>query len=132
MNRRVAFPSALRCSFAALLLAAAPANRAPEDVWTGIDRVVAIGDVHGDCDQLVALLRSAGLIDAQEKWCGGKTHLVQTGDLLDRGPDSRRAMDLLMRLEGEAISAGGELHLLIGNHEAMNLYGDLRYVSAGE
>src|SRR6185503_16218623 len=61
-----------------------------------------------------------------------KTHLVQTGDILDRGSDSRKAMDLLMRLEDEARQAGGAVHALIGNHEAMNMYGDLRYVVPGE
>lgn len=105
---------------------------AVQDVWSGVERVVAIGDVHGDYEQFVAVLRSADLIDAQVNWCGGKSHVVQTGDLLDRGPDSRKVLDLLMRLEGEARSAGGEVHVLIGNHEVMNLYGDLRYVSAGE
>lgn len=105
---------------------------ADEDVWTGVERVVAVGDVHGDCDQLVSLLRSAELLDAQGNWSGGGTHLVQTGDLLDRGPDSRKAMDLLMKLEEQARSAGGRVHVLIGNHEAMNVYGDLRYVSPGE
>lgn len=128
MNRRRGF------LFLAPLLLLAPilAATAQEDVWTGIDRVVAVGDVHGDHDQFVAVLRSAGLLDAEGKWSGGKTHLVQTGDILDRGPDSRKAMDLLMRLEEEARSAGGAVHALIGNHEAMNLYGDLRYVSPGE
>ncbi|MBI3856888.1 MAG: metallophosphoesterase [Planctomycetes bacterium] len=113
-----------------LLLVAWPATA--EDVWTGVDRVVAVGDVHGDYDQFVAVLRSADLIDAQGKWSGGKTHLVQTGDILDRGPDSRKAMDLLMHLEEEAPKAGGAVHALIGNHEAMNMYGDLRYVVQGE
>jgi hypothetical protein len=114
------------------LLFLAAAQVAPADSWTGIDRVVAIGDVHGDYDQLVSLLGVARLIDAQGKWIGEKTHLVQTGDLLDRGPDSRKAMDLLMRLEDEARAAGGAVHCLIGNHEAMNITGDLRYVSEGE
>ena len=111
-------------------------NRSAQDqgagIWTGVERVVAVGDVHGDYDQLAAVLRSAGLIDEQSNWTGGKTHLVQNGDVLDRGPDSRKAMDLLMRLEKQAAEAGGYVHALIGNHEAMNVYGDLRYVSPGE
>jgi hypothetical protein len=115
-----------------LLFVLSGTGTAAEDVFTGIDRVVAVGDVHGDYDQFVAVLRSAQIIDADGKWIGGKAHLVQTGDVLDRGADSRKAMDLLMRLEEEAVKAGGAVHALIGNHEAMNLYGDLRYVSAGE
>jgi hypothetical protein len=52
--------------------------------------------------------------------------------VLDRGPDSRKAMELLMALTPQAEKAGGAVHALIGNHEAMNILGDLRYVSAGE
>jgi TPR repeat protein len=101
-------------------------------IWSGVERVVAVGDVHGDYPQLVAVLRSANLIDEENNWTGGKAHLVQTGDVLDRGPESRKALDVLMRLESQAAAAGGAVHLLIGNHEAMNVYGDLRYVSPGE
>ncbi|MGE0554836.1 MAG: metallophosphoesterase [Gemmatimonadales bacterium] len=96
------------------------------------DRIVAVGDVHGDFERFVGLLRQAGVIDGKNRWAGGKTHLVQTGDVLDRGPESRRVMDLLMALEEQARKAGGKVHALIGNHEAMNILGDLRYVSAGE
>ena len=118
----------------ALLLLLLPplAAWSQEDTWTGVERVVAVGDIHGDYDQLVAVLKSASLIDDQLQWSGGKTHLVQTGDVTDRGPESRKAMDLLMRLEGEALKSGGAVHALMGNHEAMNVYGDLRYVSDGE
>ncbi len=105
---------------------------AAQDVWKGVERIVAIGDVHGDYEQFVALLDSAGLINAKQEWTGGKAHLVQTGDVLDRGPQSRKVMDLLMRLEREARKAGGYVHALIGNHETMNIYGDLRYVSPEE
>jgi hypothetical protein len=116
-------------AFAAAAPAAGPAAR---DGAPPASRLVAIGDVHGDYDQLVAVLRAAGLVDRRHRWQGGRAHLVQTGDLLDRGPDSRKVMDLLMDLEGQARRAGGAVHVLLGNHEVMNLLGDLRYVSTGE
>jgi TPR repeat protein len=106
-----------------------PADQA---TWTGVERVVAVGDIHGDYEQFVHVLASAGLIDGNGNWTGGKTHLVQTGDIVDRGPDSRAVMDLLMKLEKQAAQAGGAVHCLIGNHEAMDVYGDWRYVSPGE
>ena len=117
-----------------VLLLTLPADWAvaAQDVWKGVERIVAIGDIHGDYKQFVALLDSAGLINAKHDWTGGKTHLVQTGDVLDRGPQSRKVMELLMRLERQARKAGGYVHALIGNHEAMNIYGDLRYVSPQE
>ncbi|MGH9673739.1 MAG: metallophosphoesterase [Bryobacteraceae bacterium] len=111
-----------------LLLLPALLPGAEKDVWSGVERVVAMGDVHGDYKQFTTLLGQAGLIDKDEKWTGGKAHLVQTGDVPDRGPDTRKIMDLLMKLEKEASRAGGAVHALIGNHEAMNVYGDLRYV----
>jgi hypothetical protein len=115
-----------------LLLLAAVQAIAGQDTWTGVARVVAVGDIHGDLKALTEILRSAGIIDTKGRWTGGATHLVQTGDILDRGSESRKVMDLLMSLEKEAAKAGGEVHALIGNHEAMNIYGDLRYVSPGD
>lgn len=103
----------------------------PCDVQT-TDRIVAVGDVHGAFEQFVAILRTAGIIDARNRWSGNKTVLVQTGDVLDRGPDSRKALDLLRKLEGEAQRAGGRVIALLGNHELMRLVSDWRYVSQGE
>jgi hypothetical protein len=113
--------------------AAAPAqDTAVPAVFTGVERIVAVGDVHGGYEEFVQVLQLAGVIDKKLNWAGGKTHLVQTGDVLDRGPDSRKVMDLLMKLEKQAPKKGGRAISLLGNHEVMNLVGDLRYVSAGE
>ena len=134
LSRAVRRPTVLRTGllpvFMVLFTALAPLSGQVE--WTGVERVVAIGDVHGDYPGFLEVLRSAGLIDQKEKWIAGKTHLVQTGDVTDRGPASKKVMDLLMSLEKQAAKAGGHVHALIGNHEAMNLYGDLRYTSPGE
>ena len=92
-------------------------------VWTGVEKIVAVGDVHGDYENFVKILKGTELIDKELHWTGGKTHLVQTGDILDRGPDAKKVLDLLMRLEKEAEEAGGKVHALIGNHEEMNIYG---------
>src|SRR5260370_40691467 len=61
----------------------------------GVERIVAVGDVHGAYDRFVEILKTAGLIDDQLHWSGGRAHLVQTGDVVDRGPDSRKAIDFL-------------------------------------
>jgi len=99
---------------------------------SGIDRVVAFADVHGAHAELLELLRESGILDTRDRWAAGNAHLVGLGDLLDRGADSRKVMDLLMRLQAEAQAAGGQVHVLLGNHEAMNILGDLRYVEVGE
>lgn len=121
-----------RHGIAALLLVFAAGRAEGQDTFSGVDRIVAVGDVHGDFDQFVTVLRQAGVIDGKNRWAGGRTHLVQTGDVLDRGPNSRAVMDLLIALAPQAERADGRVHALIGNHEAMNVLGDLRYVSAGE
>lgn len=121
----------LTALLACLIVAALPA-RADEWHYDNVSRVVAMSDVHGAYDAMVATLQHAEIIDAELRWNGGTTHLVITGDLLDRGPDSRPVMDLVMRLEGEASEAGGNVHQLLGNHEVMNLAGDLRYVAKEE
>lgn len=108
------------------LAAAAPAA---EQRFTGVDRVVAVGDVHGDYHDLVDVLQRAGLLSEQVTWSGGRTHLVLMGDLVDRGSNSRRVLDLAMRLQQEAAGAGGRVHVLLGNHEVMWLTADTEYTS---
>jgi hypothetical protein len=92
-------------------------------------RIVAVGDVHGAGDPFVSILQRAGVIDGERRWTGGKTVLVQTGDLLDRGPAVRAVLDLLMALEPQAAAAGGRVQVVLGNHELMNLLGQTRDVS---
>ncbi|MGB5354247.1 MAG: metallophosphoesterase [Woeseia sp.] len=114
-----------------LLLQAACAVSA-EYRWDNIERVVAISDVHGAFEAMHRALLQSAVIDVDGHWRGGRTHLVVTGDMLDRGPDSRKVMDLLMSLEPQAAAAGGQVHVMLGNHEVMNLAGDLRYVTNEE
>jgi hypothetical protein len=95
-------------------------------------RIIAIGDLHGDHAAFRAIVEAAGLVGANGAWIGGDAILVQTGDVPDRGPDSLLILRDLMRLQGEAAAAGGRVVALIGNHEAMNVIGDLRYVHEGE
>ena len=100
--------------------------------FSEVDRVVAVADIHGAYDAFERILVRAEVISEDGQWTGGATNLVIVGDVLDRGPESRRALDLIMRLEPAAQAAGGRVHLVLGNHEVMNLTGDLRYVSAAE
>jgi hypothetical protein len=92
-------------------------------------RIVAVGDIHGDFDAFVGILKHAGIIDTSGRWSGGTATLVQTGDYTDRGPKVREAMDFLMGLEPQAKAAGGRVAVLLGNHEVMNLIGDVRDVT---
>ena len=103
-------------------------GEAPQYEWTGVSRIVAIGDVHGSYDKLISLLKGTGIVDEALAWSGGSAHLVLIGDLIDRGPQELPVLDLVRRLEEEAPSAGGRVHVLLGNHEVMNLVRDLRYV----
>ncbi len=80
-------------------------------------KLVAVGDVHGQFEGLIKLLRHAKLIDVQQHWCGGHHRLVQIGDILDRGPFSLKVDALLDKLQTEAVAAGGEVIRLVGNHE---------------
>ena len=96
------------------------------------DRIVAVGDLHGDYEAWEAIALAAGLVDAKGRWAGGNATLVQMGDVADRGPDSLKIIRQLMKLQREAKGKGGKVIALVGNHEAMNMTGDLRYVHPGE
>ena len=115
---RVLYPLVLALALIALRPAAATLEQ-PR-------RIVAVGDVHGAADAFAAILTRAGLIDAEKRWIGGRAILVQTGDMTDRGAGMRDALDLLMGLENQASKAGGAVHAILGNHEVMNMVGELR------
>lgn len=92
-------------------------------IWTGVKKIVAVGDIHGDYDNFITILKETGILSDQLHWKAGQTHFVQTGDVMDRGPHTRKVLDLLMNMENEAQEAGGMVHFLIGNHEEMNITG---------
>jgi hypothetical protein len=119
-------------ALAAIAAGARPRAAATPCEFDHVDRIVAVGDVHGAYDRFLEILQTAGLVGRNGRWSGGRAHLVQLGDVLDRGPDSRKALNLLARLERDASSAGGRVHSLIGNHEAMRMLGNFQYVTPGE
>jgi hypothetical protein len=114
------------CGSLLLSLLAFPAVSQAEEIpceWSGIAKTIVIGDIHGDYESFLKILKGTGVVDQELHWAAGKAHFVQTGDVMDRGDDARRIFDLLIRLEKEAEEAGGMVHVLLGNHEEMNLTG---------
>jgi len=95
-------------------------------------RIIAVGDLHGDFDAWQTIARSAGVMDARGHWAAGKTILVQMGDITDRGGDSLKIVRSLQQLQKEAPRKGGKAIVILGNHEAMQLLGDNRYTTPGE
>lgn len=95
-------------------------------------RVVIIGDLNAQHELLHRYLVGLKLMKKSGAWCGGKTVLVQMGDIPNRGGSARAAMDLMIRLRLEAREAGGEIYWLLGNHEVMTVLGNEAYVSADE
>lgn len=114
----------------AALLASMPLRA--DDPGADSPRIVAVGDLHGDFEAWRAIATAAGLIDGKGNWAAGATTFVQLGDVTDRGPDSLKIIRALQHLENGAAGAGGGVVVLLGNHEAMNVIGDLRYVHPGE
>lgn len=95
-------------------------------------RLLAIGDIHGDLENALLILRTANVIDNSNHWIAGCTTLIQTGDILDRGASSLAALNFFHQLMIEAKKYGGEVKMLLGNHELMNFEGTVRYVNPEE
>jgi len=115
-----------------LVLSLLPVQVSAKEEWDNVSRIVVMGDLHGDYDQYLQILNDNQLIDSDLDWQGGETHLVQLGDIPDRGPDSLKIMRHLKSLAKQARSSQGYVHSLIGNHELMNIKDDLRFVHPGE
>src|SRR4051812_23035670 len=88
------------------LLSFAPSSAAPQ-------RIVAVGDLHGDYDAWQAIARNAGVIDARGHWAGGNTILVQMGDITDRWTDSLKIVRSLQQLQKEAPRKGGKTFVVL-------------------
>ena len=101
----------------------------PPDSFANVEKIVAVSDIHGEYDAFVDILRTCGVIDSDGKWAFGAGHLVVDGDVFDRGDGVTESLWLIYRLEQEALAAGGRVHFTLGNHEAMVLRGDERYVN---
>jgi serine/threonine protein phosphatase 1 len=70
-------------------------------------RTFAIGDIHGEPDHLERVLGRLPALD-------GEDNLVFVGDYIDRGPQSKEAVELLMALPGRTPA---RVVCLRGNHE---------------
>lgn len=96
-------------------------------------RVVVLGDLNAQLTVLKRALVELKLVHKKTgAWTGGKTVFVQMGDIPNRGPAARAAMDLMMELRPQALDAGGDVVWLLGNHEVMSVLGHEAYVTAEE
>jgi len=113
-----------------------------------VERIIVIGDIHGDIDILYKCLELAKLIDGDKNWIGGETVVVQVGDQIDscrfdginscndinnyKLKDNANDINILYfmtNLHKKALAVGGAIYSLMGNHELMNVMGDMNYVS---
>lgn len=107
-------------------------------IYNTSNKIIVIGDIHGDLKAFLTCLKKAKLIDNNNKWIGGNTNVVQMGDILDRKIRTSYISDedsefiiinIIKRLQIESYLSGGSFHCLIGNHELMNIMGIFDYVS---
>jgi len=84
-----------------------------------LKRRIVVGDVHGELGSLKEILIHAKLIDQEENWAGECSVLIQTDDVIDRGPDSWGCIEFLQKIQEQAQDAGGQVVRLCGNHEVM-------------
>lgn len=106
-----------------------------------VHRIIALGDVHSDLNLVKKILKKANVIDDNDNWCGKNTHVVQVGDQIDSyRPSKKKIKDdeipndiniliFFSELHKQAYKQGGAVISLLGNHELMNVLGDMRYVS---
>lgn len=109
-----------------------PKNRCHVTYKNKYERVVVVGDIHGDYDHLVKILRHAKLIDEENNWIGKKSILMQIGDLMDRGDDTFQVYELMIKIKEQAKKKGGVVYMLLGNHEIFALQGDHHFTSAND
>jgi len=120
-------------SFAGAQEAAGPARSwavAPAIVEVAsAQRMIVIGDTHGDFERAVELLARTGVIASvptnatSVTWAAGTATLVCTGDMIDKYTRSLEVIALFRALQPQAAAAGGRVIVTLGNHEAEFLAG---------
>jgi len=100
----------------------------PSD-FPGVTKILVVSDIEGSFGAFRKMLQGNGVIDSNFNWTFGTGHLVLTGDFVDRGDLVTEVLWLIYRLEDKAKAAGGYVHFILGNHEIMNMSGDLRYLN---
>ncbi len=99
-----------------------------ESEFSKIKKTLVLSDIEGNFGPFRKLLQANGVIDKAFNWTFGDGHLVLIGDFFDRGDQVTEVLWLIYSLEEKARAAGGYVHFVLGNHELMNMSGDLRYV----
>ncbi|HUX14329.1 MAG TPA: metallophosphoesterase family protein [Spirochaetia bacterium] len=95
-------------------------------------RIVAVGDIHGNFDAFRQIFTALELVDDKLQWAAEDTTLVQIGDVCDRGNESRRVYELLMNWQETAPLCASQVIVLLGNHEVMEMFGFDRDASLEE
>lgn len=103
-------------------------NSIPPYIYNTEEKIFAISDIEGDFDKFIQILQRNKVINDSLNWNFQKGHLVLLGDFFDRGDDVTATLWLCYKLEAEAKKAGGQVHFILGNHEQMNLQGNIKYV----
>lgn len=93
-------------------------------------KLIILSDIEGEFGAMRKFLQANKVIDEHYKWTFGDGHLLLVGDFVDRGKQVTEVLWLIYSLEEQAHAAGGDVHYVLGNHEIMNLSGDLRYLNA--
>ncbi|HCC70471.1 MAG TPA: hypothetical protein DEQ09_04880 [Bacteroidales bacterium] len=101
----------------------------PPCIYDTPSKIFVMGDIHGQYERMVEMLISGGVIDDKLNWSWGDGHLIFIGDIFDRGEGVMEAYWLIYKLEQQAENKNGKVHLIMGNHEAMILKNDIRYIS---
>lgn len=92
-------------------------------------KLFVLSDIEGEFEAFRKLLHANGVIDEKYNWTFGNGHLVFAGDMFDRGRQVTECLWLVYSLEEKARKAGGYVHFILGNHEIMNLNGNLKYLN---
>ena len=102
-----------------------------EEIWEfdNIKKFVVISDLHGQYDTLISLLKIHEVIDKDGNWNFADNHLIVAGDHFSRGDKVLDILWFMFKLEKQAQTAGGKVHILLGNHEVMTMNNDLRYLN---
>jgi hypothetical protein len=106
---------------------ASTSTSTPSDTYALPPKLLAVSDLEGNLDYLIEFLQIHNVIDEKFNWSWGTNHVLFNGDSVDRGDQVTELLWFMRKLQQQALKAGGNVHVVLGNHEAMILADDIRY-----
>ena len=95
--------------------------------YKAVSKLFVVSDVESNFQNFCKLLIKHKIIDKYLNWIFGEGHLVILGNCFSQNEQKTECLWFIYSLEEKALSKGGYVHFILGDHEIMHIDGSWLY-----